>query len=304
MIRSLKYAALFFLLMSASVSKGQDNTDGDNTAPAGPTKHWKVGMYIGSYFANKYTASAYDGYGFDIDGHRNTTFESSYMYEKIVNEYGGYNGYGTDQIAVALGVNHGDWTFTPNDMPVNMHYTPSFILGIEGRYAADKKNAIELNMNFAKLTVAGNFTISTVPPPGSTQINNSIQTFGIKGGEQRLMFQAGYCRIIGNNANLNLLVEGGLNITYAKFASNQILINSLKIDLTGFYDYQGIQANYTRKPVGWGLGAYGGIGLNLSANDNYTVQLVYNPSYEGIKVVENSKLKWQHAIALRAYYNF
>ncbi len=82
------------------------------------------------------------------------------------------------------------------------------------------------------------------------------------------------------------------------------MINNLKIDLTAFYDNQGVQANYTRKPVGFGLGAYAGIGLNLSANDDYTIQLVYNPSLEGIKIVSNSTLKWQHAIALRAYYNF
>ena len=290
--------------MNVSTSKAQDNTDGDDTAPKGPTKHWKVGMYVGSYFANKYTASAYDGYGFDIDGHRNSTFESSYMNEKINNEYGGYNGYGVDQIAVALGVNHGDWVFAETDMPINMHYTPSFIFGIEGRYSVDKKNAIELNMNFAKLAVVGNFTITTLPPAGSSQINNSIQTFGIKGGEQRLMLQAGYCRIIGKNPVANLLIEGGMNITYTKFATDQILINNLKIDLTAFYDYQGVQANYTKKPVGFGLGAYGGIGINITGSDSYTVQLVYNPSYEGIKIVDNSELKWQHAIALRAYYNF
>ncbi len=304
MLRRLKIFISFFLLLNSSIGISQDNTDNDNTESAGKQKHWKIGMYVGSYFANKYTASAYDGYGYNIDGIRNSSFETSYMYEKIIMEYGGYNGYGTDQIAVALNVNHGEWNFTKDDMPINMHYRPAFIFGINGRYSVDKVNAIELNMNFAKLTVNGNFTISTLPPPGSTQINNSIQTFGIIGGEQRLMTQLGYCRILGNNENLNFLVEGGMNMTYARFSSNQILINNLKIDLTAFYDNQGVQANYTRKPVGFGLGAYAGIGLNLSANDDYTIQLVYNPSLEGIKIVSNSTLKWQHAIALRAYYNF
>jgi hypothetical protein len=304
MQRFLKITSVILLLMTSSLIKAQDNTDGENTQPERPLKHWKVGMYIGSYFSNKYTASAYDGYGYDINGKRNAAFEDSYMYEKIINEYGGVFPGTTDQIAVALGVNHTDWFFTKDDMPVNMHYTPAFILGIEGRYSVDKKNAIELNLNFAKLSISGNFTISTLPPAGSTQINKSIQTFGIKGGEQRLMMQVGYCHLFGDNENFNFLLEGGLNITYAKFAKDEILINSLKIDLTGFYDYQGVQSNYTRKPQGWGLGAYAGAGINISTSDTYTVQLVYNPSYEGIKIVENSKLKWQHAIALRAYLNF
>ena len=307
MLRPLKYFTFFLCLLKIATANAQDDTNGDIETPA-KQKNWKIGMYMGAYFANKYTASAYDGYGFDIDGKRINDFEYSYMNEKINKEYGGNYatiGYSpTDQIALALGVNHGEWSFTKNDMPINMHYTPAFIFGLEGRYSVDNKNAIELNLNLAKVTCAGNFTITVVPPSGSTQINNSIQTFGIKGVEQRLMLQLGYCRILGDNENLNFLIEGGMNFTYARFGKDEILINTLKIDLTGFYDYQGLQANYTKKPGGYGLGAYAGIGFNLTMSPNYTVQLVYNPSYEGIKIVEDSRLKWQHAIALRAYYNF
>ncbi|MGZ4034208.1 MAG: hypothetical protein ACXVPY_05325 [Bacteroidia bacterium] len=308
MQRLLKLTALFLLLMNVSVSVAQDNNNGDDAPPTGKLKHWKVGIYVGSYFANKYTASAYDGYGFDLNGNRNT-FEYSYMNEKINNEYGGGYGY-PDQIAAALNVNPRNsaspgWVaITEDDMPTNMHYTPSFMFGIEGRYSVDKRNAIEVNLNVAKVNSNGNFTITTTPPTGSTQVNNSIQTFGIRGVEQRLLLQLGFCHLVGQNPNVQLLLEGGINGTYAEFQKNEVLINSLRIDLTGFYDYQGIQANYTKKPRGFAMGAYGGIGMNLSMNDNYTVQLVYNPTYEGIKIVAQSRYKLQNAIALRAYYNF
>jgi hypothetical protein len=225
------------------------------------------------------------------------------MYEKIINQYGG--GYlQPDLIAQALNVNPGEWEFTKNDMPINMRYTASFLFGLQCRYSVDNKNAISLNVNAAKLNVSGNFTITTRPSTGSSPINNSIQTFGIKGGEQRLMIQIGYNRLFGDNETINFFAEGGLNMTYSQFDKNEILINNLKIDLTEFYDYQGIQAGYTRLPRGMGFGAYAGVGINIAMGEKFTIQLIYSPSYEGIKIGDNPKLKWQHSVGLRAYYNF
>lgn len=301
-----KFIKILILLLtfSSSVLKAQENTEGETPENNGKEKSFKVGLFVGSYFANKYTAGAYDGYGFDIDGIRNTSFEKSYMYEKIIMQYGG--GYGqVDQIALALNVaNNTEWYFTKDDMPMNMHYTPAFLLGLQCRYSVDKKNGISLNLNAAKISVSGNFTISTKPPTGSTQINNSIQTFGIKGGEQRLMIQIGYNRIFGDNEKANFFAEGGLNMTYSQFDKNEILINNLHIDLLEFYDYQGIQAGYTKKPRGMGFGAYAGAGINITMSEKFTVQLLYSPSFEGIKIGDNQKLKWQHSVGLRAYYNF
>ena len=301
-----KFTKIFLLLLSfnSSVLFAQETTEGEPAVENGKQRSFKLGIYVGSYFANKYTAGAYDGYGFDLDGKRITTFEKSMMYEKIVNQYGG--GYGQlDQIAVALGVaTTADWSFTKDDMPTNMRYTPAFLFGLQCRYSVDKKNAISLNLNAAKLRLSGNFTMTTRPPTGSTQINNSIQTFGIRGGEQRLMIQIGYNRILGNNEKGNLFVEGGINMTYSQFDKNEILINNLLIDLTEFYDYQGVQAGYARNPRGMGFGAYAGLGVNITMSEKFTIQLIYSPSYEGIKIGDNPKLKWQHSIGLRAYYNF
>ncbi len=301
-----KFIKLLFLILILNSTKlfAQETTEAGSTENNGKQRPFKLGLYIGSYFANKYTAGVYDGYGFDIDGLRITDFDKSWMHEKIINQYGG--GYGQpDQIALALGVNSSaDWFFTKEDMPINMHYTPSFLLGLQCRYSVDDKNAISLNLNVAKLKIAGNFTMSTRPPTGSTQINNSIQTFGIQGGEQRLMIQVGYNRIIGDNEKANFFVEGGLNMTYSQFDKNEILINNLRIDLLEFYDYQGVQSGYTKLPKGMGFGAYAGGGLNITMSEKFTVQLLYSPSYEGIKIGNNPQLKWQHSIGLRAYYNF
>jgi hypothetical protein len=287
------------LLLVPAFLFAQDDTE-DNVPVA--KKGFVLGIYMGAYFANKYTADAYDGYGFDLNGKRND-FANSYMYQKIVMQYGGGYGY-TDQIANALNVNHSDWSFTEADMPINMHYTPAFLFGLQCRYSVDGRNGIALNLNVAKISAVGNFTIETTPPTGSTQINNSVRTFGIRGEEQRMMIQVGYNRVFGKNEKVNFFGEAGLNMTYSQFNKNAIQVGNLTIDLLEFYDYNGVQVGYYRLPRGMGLGAYAGLGLNLTMSEKFLIQIMYSPSYEGIAIGDNTRLKLQHSVGLRAYYNF
>jgi hypothetical protein len=302
MFRALKL--LFLLLIPVSMIAQDDDTGGSTLTPL-KKKGFIIGIYMGAHFANKYTADAYDGYGFDLDGKRND-FENSYMYNKIVLQYGGGAYGGVDQVAQALNVNHSDWSFTEADMPINMHYVPSFLFGLQCRYSVDTKNGIVLNMNMAKLKVSGNFTIETLPPTGSTQINNSVRYFGITGQEQRFMLQLGYNRLFGKGEKINPFAEGGLNMTYAQFDKNEVLINNLYINLLDFYSNPalGVNVGYTKKPRGFGLGAYAGVGLNINLSEKFLVQIIYSPSYEGIAIGENTRLKLQNSAGLRAYYNF
>jgi hypothetical protein len=303
--RFIKTALLLSLLISSINAICQDTNDDDNDNPGKKQSAagFHVGLYVGTLFPSNYTASMYDGYGFDIDGNKNN-FENSFMYQKIVNQYGGGYG-GPDQIAQALGVTpYTGWTFNESDMPVNMRYAIAFDVGLNTRYSVkNSKSSIILNVNASKLTINGNFTIVETAQPNTTQVNNTIQTFGIKGGEQRLIFQFGYNRIMGDNENLNFMMEGGLLGTLAKFDKNQILINNLLIDLTTYYYQPGYPSNMTKKPIGFGLGAFAGMGVNLSMNKKCTVQLLYSPTYEKINMGVDPRYKVQNAIGFRAYYN-
>jgi hypothetical protein len=301
MYRIIKISLLLSLF--ANPSFAQDSDENENSGTPLKAKGLNLGLLLGTYFANKYTATLYDGYGFDIDGKRNS-FENSFMYQKIILEYGG--GYGQpDLVAEALGVQHGEWTFGESDMPVNMKYAPAFLLGLEGRYSVDKNNAILLNVNASKLNITGNFTIVTQPPSSSTQVNKAIKTCAIKGVEQRLFFQLGYQRLFGESEKVNLLAEGGLHVTLAKFDKNEILIgDNLLIDLTSYYYQPGFPAYAVKKPIGFGFGAFAGLGVNVNMNAMCKLQLVYNPSYEGINIGPDPKLKMQHGIGLRIFYNF
>jgi hypothetical protein len=295
------YLIFSLLVLLSFIARSQEETESDTTQMHSKGLH--LGLYIGSYFANKYTATLYDGYGFDPDGNKNS-FENSFMYHKIILEYGGGYPGQPDLIAQALGVQHGEWSFSAEDMPVNMRYSPAFLLGLQGRYSVDNKNAILLNINASKLNITGNFTIVTLPQTNFTQVSKTIKTFAIKGVEQRLMFQLGYQRLFGDNEKINFIAEGGLHCTMAKFDQNVILINDLLIDLTSYYYQPGYSAYYVKRPIGVGFGAFAGIGINFTMSAKARVQFMYNPSYEGVNIGPDPKLKLQHALGLRIYYYF
>ncbi len=300
---------LFLLLLTSNKGISQETKDDTNEIPLTftPKKGLRLGLFIGSYFANQYTAGMYDGYGFDIDGNKNN-WDNSLMNQKINMEYGG-KGYAgqIDQIGLSLGVDPAGppWTFDESDMPMNMRYSPAFAVGLNCIYSVDVKNAVLLNINLSKLNIGGNFTIVTPLTTGMTQINDRIKTFPIKGGEQRMMLQFGYQRILGDNDKINFLVEGGMNATVTKFDINQILINNLKIDLLSYYNQTAYSsALMVKKPIGTGLGVFAGLGANITMNPKFTIQIIYSPTYEKINIGVSPRLKFQNAVGLRVYYNF
>jgi hypothetical protein len=300
-IKMKKISLLALLALINNLLYSQDENQVEETTIYN-SKGFNIGLNIGAYFPNKYTANLYDGYGFDIDGNRNT-FENSFMYRKIILEYGG--GYGqTDFIAQELNVAHNEWSFTESDMPVNMRYNPSFLVGLLGRYSVDKRNAILINVNASKINISGNFTITTNISTPINQVPRNIQTFAIRGSEQRLLLQFGYQHLFGENEKFNFFAEGGLNVSIAKFDKNEILINNLLIDLAESYNVAGNPSYVTRRPIGTGYGAFAGMGLNIGISEGIRVQIAYSPTLENINIVKNPKLKIQHSAGLRAYYNF
>jgi hypothetical protein len=307
---------VFFLSFFSNVKAQEndvENTDTNTVQRVYKTKGFHAGLYVGAFWANRNTAYIYDGYGFDINGQRNT-FANSILYNQIVNVYGGANG-GVDYIAQLLNVNHSDWNFTEQDMPINLKYTTTYLVGLNTRYQINKKASITLNINGSKLVVNGKFTIRSAN--SSSGLNNAtssqskLNQFTIIGAEQRLMFQLGYQRVIGNNEKLNFMIEGGLNVILSKAQKNQAVLNAdvnsgqnnITIDLMNLYNQPPYNYYSAKYLVGGGIGAFGGIGIHLTINPKYTVQLLYNPSYDRISLGYNPKFKLQHGVGLRFYYN-
>lgn len=313
---SLLLVFVFCLLHITNIySQEYEPSEPDTSIKASfiPHKGFHAGLFVGAFWANQHTAYIYDGYGFDQNGQRNT-FNNSILYNEIVNIYGGAFG-GIDYIAQLLNVNHTDWYFNEQDMPTNLRYTTTYLVGLNTRYQINKKESITLNINGTRLNVNGKFTISSINNPGfgsGTSSQVKLNQFTIVGGEQRLMFQLGYQRIIGKSEKLNLLLEGGLNVILSKAQKNQAFLNSenpnnsqnnIAIDLMNSYNQPPYNYYSAKYLVGGGIGAFGGIGFNLTINPRYTIQLLYNPSYDRISLGYNPKFKLQHGVGLRVYYN-
>ncbi|MBI4931875.1 MAG: hypothetical protein HY841_14020 [Bacteroidetes bacterium] len=292
--------ALFFFIGIIGHSQEEDEPAVNKKSGKG----FHAGVYLGSFFANKYTTALYDGYGYDVDGKKND-FPNSFMYRRIVIDYGGGNGQ-TDVVMQALNVSHNDWAFDATDMPSNLKYNPAVMVGMNFFYGFTKKDALLLNATSSKLTLNGNFTIVITDPligPQQPGYQN-IKTFSITGAEQRYMFQLGYRKILGDNDVFNFFVEAGPSLNIAKYARNQIAINNLQIDLTAYYS-QPYYATYRARYLnGAGLGAFAGLGFEFRANAKWILQALYAPSYEKINIGENPKSTLQNALGLRACYRW
>ena len=307
-LKTITFLLSFIIsIVSAFAQDDEDNENDDeykNPKTENPKKKFHLGLLMSSYFANNYTANLYDGRGFDINGNRNN-FENSWMNQKLNHQYRGIYGGQQDQIALALKVNPQEWFFDSTDMPINMRYNTAYMIGLNCRYSVDEKNAVIFNVNSTKLTIVGNFTITTFRPVNSNNNYNPYKTFAIKGNEQRLMFQMGYQRIISDNDVFNFFIEGGVHATLAKFDKNLIQINELEIDLKAYNNQTLYAAPFpSRIPVSLGFGLFGGTGIHLTMNPKWTIQLLYQATYEKINWGQNPALKLQNAVGLRAYYNF
>lgn len=317
---------IFYFTISASVlysnkAQAQDietEQDTTNHPLVASGKKFHVGLFVGTYFANKYTANMYDGYGFDVNGIKNN-FASSFM-NQFMNYYGGRTGNpsnststgtttGTDIVAQTLGVNPGDWSFGPTDMAYDLTYNMTYLVGFNGSYNINKTSSIIFNVNGTKLTVNGKFTIATTNTVNGSPSQTYLRQGTITGGEQRLMFQLGYQKVLGTNDKVNFFVEGGLNVVMAKFLKNQAIIQSsnssvppLVIDLASIYNtsqYNAFHAQLT----GVGVGIFAGAGIHLTINPKYTIQVLYNPSYDKVNIGDTPSYKLQNGFGLRFYYN-
>ena len=282
----------------------------DEKKPAKPrkVKGFHAGIYMGTLFANKYSAFTYDGHGFDREGRR-YNFNNSLMNYQIHYIYGGGNNL-PDQIAPALGVATTDWSFDSTDMPIKMRYNVAFQVGFNGRYCFDNKNAIILNVNGSKLTATGDYTIVTYnninSNPSLPQNSTLYVPFAIVGTEQRLAFQLGYQNIGSSNDKFNFFWEMGMDLNIAKADKNLTSINGLVIDLNSTY-YNPLAGYSPYRPpnyTGFGLGFFGGMGIDMNMGGKWSAQLLYSPSFDKINIGDTPRFKLQNAIGFRGYYNF
>jgi hypothetical protein len=305
-MKPIRLFAAIILICSINLIAGSEQlaiSQNDDHKSIVKKSNFNVGLLVGTYFPNKHTVELYDGYGYDAEGNKND-FLNSFMFRKIILENGGFFMGQTDQVALALGVSHGEWSFEETDMPFKMKYNPALMVGIHLYYSVTKKDLLLLNINITKLTIGGNFSIIlTNPTIGIVQPGyKNIKIFSITGAEQRLILQIGYRRILGTNDIFNFFIEGGPSLNLTEYQRNTISINNLHMDIATYYTqeyYSTYRAKYLR---GIGLGVFTGFGLNINANENWNMQLLCSPAFEKINIGTKSKFIIQNTIGVKAAY--
>jgi hypothetical protein len=225
-----------------------------------------------------------------------------------VYDYGGGNNF-PDQIAPAINVAHGDWSFDSTDMPAVMKYNIAFLFGLDTKYVMDKRNALVMNLQLAKLTAHGDFTITKVnyntSQTSGPQGAYVYEPFAIIGSEQRMAAQVGFQHFFGeDDSKVNFFMEGGPDLTVAKYDKNEIEINYLRIDLTQYYTnpIPGYSPYRPKNLTGFGFGVFAGMGWNLSTGGHWSAQFLYSPSYDLVNIGEMPKRRLQHGVGFRMYY--
>lgn len=295
----------FLLIPLASYSQVYNWADGEE--PKEPHKledlhGFVVGLNIGFYQANSNTADIYSGYGFDRGGARNN-FSNGWLNQAIQG-----NPIFRARTREAMGFADDNWTFDESDMPNEMRFSPAFMWGAHFRWHLNPDFGLFGEIGGANPKTNGEFTIvNQSAAPGQLE-SQRINRLGIRGEEQRLLISVGARQTIGRKQReqrglgtaLLPLVEFGLNSTFVSFEENIIDLNGTTIDLTQFFQQQGIQVEEARQLTGVGFGAFGGAGVQIHLGADIMIDLVYRASFEHVRLGEWDQRGFQHVFLLRA----
>lgn len=213
-----------------------------------------IGADLGFYFANRYTASNYNGSG------RNNL-------DSVINYYQNYT-----RIKEAL-----LYDFSLAELPSKMHYSPAFALGVYFKYAI-KNSGIIMQFHFSKLKAKDVFTLK-VDDPNNFSSDPVYKQESIWGSEQRASIDIGYSYMFNPESKYRPFIQCGINLTNTKYIENKINIEGMEFSLTSLY-----YLYYKLEQGGVGVGAFGGGGMNLIFSESISVMPTLNIYYSQVKM--------------------
>lgn len=304
---------LILVLFTAVLANAQVYNYEDGEAPPrdqDSISGFTFGFNIGYYFANPATAVLYDGSGFDRDGNRYTDLRNFWLYRAIYSDIRGGSNDQVDPAIVEILDPATFVAFTESDMPFNMRYGPSFMYGAHVGYSFTGNFSMFFEVNGTNPVTVSEFTIQVNPGASADPSPDNLRRFQIRGEEQRLIFNLGAKKTLGNNEFFRPYLEGGVNSTFAKFESNVINLESstnnfvppLVKDITRYQTNIGGNIEQARNLTGVGFGAFAGLGGQLTMGDKFILNLGYIASYEQVKLGYVESRNFQHIIVLRVIY--
>jgi hypothetical protein len=270
------------------------------------------------YFANSNTAHIYNGYGYERNGDlissfggQNPGFSDAWLNRAI---QGTPNNIDRTNDAMG-GIPRDFWAFTEEDMPLNMDYSGSFMFGGHLRYMLNSDFGVFAELNGTFPVTVGQFTIERTDLPLGNQ-RDRIETFQIRGEEQRLSVNIGIHQVIGRKAaerkgktpTILPFIDVGATVLFSKFEESFIQLNGdapnseFEVDLTRFYNRQGAQTNEANLLTGVGLGGFANGGIQITLGRKFTIDLCYVANLQQVRLGDLSEVGFQHQVLLRAIY--
>jgi len=217
------------------------------------------GINLGGYFANKYSASRYDG---------TRDFGIGYLigipniYNSFYDELGGQD-------------------FKISEFPDDMRYKPAFSVGGHVAYFLSNDLAIIGDLDIINLKATDKMLLSTVntnPNNNGLQPNN-FHEVDVIGEEKRLSINLGMRLVMNEKGNTNIYTELGGNITNTRVATNQIILGDLQYSVVDpqAQSVTGVFNNNQEVDFGGiGYGGFIGLGTEVRYNDKFKFNLGAN----------------------------
>ncbi len=246
---------------------------------------FSFGINMGAYFANGFHGNFYNGAAGNVDS--------------IGLIFGNY--YYTQDIRKEL-----QDTFRLLELPTAMKYQPAMQFGFYVKYSFDRQLGVFLQFNYAKLKAKDVFTLG-VGPEASYLTFDDIRTYPIWGTEERIYIDLGVSKTFETSKNVQVFLEGGLNINNTRIKEHKIQIGSLEYSLINIYGDSPYIPNtqmqtYETRLGGLGIGAFATTGLRFVFNDKISLDPGFSFYWSKANLEGYSAYRPHYAVFVRLCY--
>jgi hypothetical protein len=257
-----------------------------------PFRGFSIGLNIGTYFASKKTGNFYNG-SCPVDLEENPNGVQCYSIQERLDILT-FN----ERNQLLQQFDNATSVEVPFDSyPLNMRYTPAFMVGMQIKYNFNRDNAIVFNVNSMRLKAVDVFTLRFIGTPMQQNAQQDIRTFQITGTEQRFNFSLGYRMGAEMNPMTNWYLQPGVSMLGTQFEKNEIFIGDRTYDLfIGAQNPQQILPYQPRTDIGFG--GYIATGFEFFIKEKYSFDISFGFSRDKVILLtweENVWNKWIQA---------
>lgn len=264
---------------SRSAEWGKDPYPGDtNKLNSG----FSFGFNMGAYFANAYQGNFYNGASGNVDS-IGLVFSNHYY---------------TMDIRAEL-----NDTFRLLELPAQMKYEPALQFGFYVKYSFSKQLGAFMQFNYAKLKAKDVFTMG-IGPDLSGQAFDDIREYPIWGTEERIYIDLGVSKTFETSDQVQVFLEGGLNINNTRVKEHKIAIGSLEYSLINIYGTSPYIPNtqmqtYETRLGGLGIGAFATTGLRFIVSDKLSLDPGFSLYWSKANLEEYSAYRPHYTVFVR-----